>query len=526
MKKIHTLLFLLIISWSLNAQLQNNIWMFGDHAGVNFNSGSPVSISGCALNTAEGTASIADVSSGNLLFYTDGVTVFNRNNVAMPNGSGLFGNQSTTQAALIVPIPGNQLQYYVFSIYQLGGVMSYSIVDMTLQSGLGDVLSTAKNIVLHPAVSEKQQAVMKCDGNIWLISHEWGTNKFFADLITSSGISPSVVSSIGTVHAGGSSTNFNSVGQMKLSQQGDKLAVVMRDLGYYELFDFDKSTGVVSNPIDITSGLIAKYGTEFSPDGTKLYCSSCTGGVIYQYDLSAGSASAIAASATLVGSFSNWTSGMQLATDGKIYIAQTVSYTVGYGYLGVINSPNMVGVACNYVSNGVYLGGNKSIIGIPAFMLRTTSPVPPVITASGLTLWSSYVSGNQWYLNGVLIPGATGQTYNMIASGTYTVVINSGGCTVTSEVYVFTSQGIEQSEYENLFKVYPIPSSNVIHVCFQSPTTGVLTIINPLGQMVFSNQLKSTDGETIDLSNTPRGIYFIHIKGDKVNSTKKIILAD
>ena len=71
------------------AQKQTFNWFFGANAGFDFNSGSPVFQPG-ALNTLEGCASISD-KNGQLLFYTDGTTVYNKNHTVMPNGRGLFG---------------------------------------------------------------------------------------------------------------------------------------------------------------------------------------------------------------------------------------------------------------------------------------------------------------------------------------------------------------------------------------------------------------------------------------------------
>jgi hypothetical protein len=177
-------LALIFNSLICDSQNQNKIWYFGDHAGLNFNSGSPVALLTGQLNTAEGCSSISD-NTGTLLFYTDGQKVWNRNHIVMPNGFGLLGDPSTTQSALIVPIPGSATLFYIFTIDDLGGNMTYSIVDMSMAAGLGDVTAT-KNVLLHAAVSEKQASVLRCDGNIWVISHKWTSNTFYADLITPS----------------------------------------------------------------------------------------------------------------------------------------------------------------------------------------------------------------------------------------------------------------------------------------------------------------------------------------------------
>ena len=94
----------------------NSNWYFGNYAGITFNSGSPVALTNGALITTEGVATISD-NSGNLLFYTDGVTVYNRNHVTMTNGTGLFGDASSTQSAIIVQKPGFNNIYYLSLIH-------------------------------------------------------------------------------------------------------------------------------------------------------------------------------------------------------------------------------------------------------------------------------------------------------------------------------------------------------------------------------------------------------------------------
>src|SRR5690348_7747292 len=99
---------LVFIGSNALAQKENNIWCFGNTAGLDFNSGSPVAFSGVqiAAGGQEGCSSIADAT-GSLLFYTDGLSVWNKNHLQMPNGFGLLGHYSTSEGALIVPQPGS-----------------------------------------------------------------------------------------------------------------------------------------------------------------------------------------------------------------------------------------------------------------------------------------------------------------------------------------------------------------------------------------------------------------------------------
>ena len=98
------IMYMLMLSFIGLAQKEVNIWYFGSHAGLDFNSGMPVPLTDGALLSLEGTATISD-EDGNLLFYTDGITVWNRNHNIMLNGSGLTGHSSSTQSGVLVPIP-------------------------------------------------------------------------------------------------------------------------------------------------------------------------------------------------------------------------------------------------------------------------------------------------------------------------------------------------------------------------------------------------------------------------------------
>tara|TARA_B110000858_G_C17785847_1_gene467253 strand:- start:1544 stop:1972 length:429 start_codon:yes stop_codon:yes gene_type:complete len=134
------LLFVLCLPFLGLAQKEGNIWYFGENAGLDFNNGSPVALTDGMLNTSEGCASICDAN-GNLLFYTDGMLVYNKNHGIMPNGTGLLGHSSSTQSAIIVKKPMSNNLYYIFTVDDIfntnGGAVTYSIVDMSLDGGLG-----------------------------------------------------------------------------------------------------------------------------------------------------------------------------------------------------------------------------------------------------------------------------------------------------------------------------------------------------------------------------------------------------
>ncbi len=147
---------------------QNYVWTFGMKASVNFGSGSPVpDTSAYPLYEAiEGSASVCDTA-GNLLFYTNGKNVYDRTHTVMPSGADIvpFYTRSTTQGAVIMPVIGSTTQYYVFSLETTDPIDSvdsrlvYCIVDMSLNGGYGDVVSSSIGIPIEDSLSEKMVAI-------------------------------------------------------------------------------------------------------------------------------------------------------------------------------------------------------------------------------------------------------------------------------------------------------------------------------------------------------------------------------
>lgn len=362
-------------------QKQGNTWYFGNQAGLDFNSGSPVALTNGAIydgpQQSEGTSVISD-SSGALLFYTNGQEVWNKNHQFMPNGTGLHGHYSSTQAALIVPQPGSSRYFYIFTTdcfqNNLQKGLRYSMVDICNDGGLGDVMASAKNISLADTVAEKITATRHSNGiDYWIIVHKYLSDAFYAFQLTSSGITNMVVTHIGSVHQGycGSPTvSINGMGSMKASPDGNKIAIVsaQRCNNISELFDFNKTTGVLSNAVKLRTDSVAigLYGVSFSRDNSKLYISSwINNDRIYQYDLPSGTPSVIVASKNIVATHAGgpWFMAMQLGPDGKIYIAERNQTS-----MGVINSPNLSGMSCGYQTNAVSLGGKKNVLGLPNFI--------------------------------------------------------------------------------------------------------------------------------------------------------------
>lgn len=340
-----------------HAQKQNNVWYFGYGFGIDFNGPEPVLLTSGKTRTLEGSASVADPITGSLLFYTDGVSVWNRNHALMPNGQGLKGNFSSTQSALIVPIPGLTPRYFIFTCDE-GGYLDppnegihYSVVDMRADGGMGDVVT--KNAPLMPTASEKMIAVRGCGGlEYWVLVVSANSDAIHAFKISPAGISAPVISSTGSQFFGES----NTIGYLKASTDGKRLAMMVTNIGIVKLFDFDQQTGIASNPMTLNfNGEAGLYGLAFSPDRSKLYMSSNLQAYygISQFDLSSNDPVKIMASRMVVG---DECYAMQLGPDGKIYCKSTS--------ISVIERPNLAGAECGYKSK-LFLLGDDAGLGLP-----------------------------------------------------------------------------------------------------------------------------------------------------------------
>lgn len=365
MKTIFTVLLCLCSLAKLSAQYnssQNKVWAFGDHTGIDFRSGTPLPIV-TSSNVFEGCASIANAAG--LLFYTDGNTVFNRLGMAMPGGSAIapsFVFGSATQSAVIVPFTNDTNKYFIFSLEgneTARGALSYSIVDMTLAGGLGDISGRA-GVILDSGMSEKIISVRGNDCNVWLIVHKKDTASFYAYNISASGINPTpVVSNVGTF----SVINGYEYGVMKCSHNRQKIATTTTLWGTplwgVELYDFDASTGIVSNcrVLDANPMFDNAYGAEFSPDDTKLYT---TGDGVIQWDISLPTLPAIISSKTVVCSLTT-ISDLKLGPDNKIYY----NNNTGGNFLARIDFPNIAGTGCGCSPTAISLAPSSPRYGLP-----------------------------------------------------------------------------------------------------------------------------------------------------------------
>jgi gliding motility-associated-like protein len=390
---VFTFFFLFLTNLAF-AQKENNNWYFGENVGITFNNGNPVAHPSNAMHAYEGTISVSD-SVGNLLFYSNGEAIWNRNHVPMQNGTGLLGNYSATQAVLAVPKPGSNTLYYIFTVDaiedSLINGLRYSILDMSLDGGMGGITDT-KNLLLETPVTEKLTAVRHGNNlSYWVLAHRWNSDAFVAYKLTSNGISKtSVISKVGSTHGG---KKWNAAGQMKINKGGSKIALAITMASKFELFDFNSMTGVVSNVKTTNTPINFPYGVEFSGDGTKLYCTldkySSTLYSLLQFNLAEPTG---LNEINLIYQGPSPHYALQLGPDNKIY---SNTYTE---YLAVINNPNSLGSACNYIRNGVKLNGRDTGIGLPSLIITGArfqdAYFPNIITPNEDNLNDNFVLKN------------------------------------------------------------------------------------------------------------------------------------
>jgi hypothetical protein len=377
MKRLLTLLLLTLPCFPLFAQREADNWFFGDHASLEFNrNGVPVSFANSAMLAPEGCASISD-EFGNLLFYTNGETVWNQLHLPMANGTGLNGNSMASQSAMIVKKPGSNSHFYIFTKSNSFGNnnLSYSEVDMTAYNGIGEVIAATKNTALLPSstpVHEKITAVYQANHrDIWVITARNTGNsdlEFVSFSVTASGVSTNYVAS---PVANGLVLGRN--GCLKASPTGNHLAAAFGMHNCW-LLDFNNKTGVVSNPRVVIPNLATQFGVEFSPDGTKLYFA---GNGIHQVNISLPTPAAIIASRVALAPITTLAGTVQLASNGKIYVVGTSPTS-----LMEIANPNVAGLACNLRQGPTLAPLTFNRTGLPNFMQGYFAP--PRFTIAGI----------------------------------------------------------------------------------------------------------------------------------------------
>ncbi|MDH6358703.1 PKD domain-containing protein [Parabacteroides sp. PF5-9] len=315
----------------------------------------PDFVAGSKIQTHEGCFSLSD-SKGDLLFYSDGMTIWDKEHGVMENGTGLTGDNSSAQSGIILPYPGHPNQYIAVSIkLTTGNLAAYSIVDMNQNDRLGKVITKNIQFTGHSGVvGESVSSIRHANGkDYWIVAPGRGTSSYFnAWKVTSEGVqntSP-VITPIGT------DVSATNNGYLKFTPDGKHFVWGTWHAKKMFIGDFDTNTGLFSN---ITEFPISAYGIEFSASGKYLYFTD-NSSTIYAYDFAA----LLSNPATVPVTYSQKIYGaFQLAPDGRIYMAHyTGSNTAAY----VIDNPEEYPDLKIYRIDG-FLPNDHFRMGLPSF---------------------------------------------------------------------------------------------------------------------------------------------------------------
>ncbi len=503
--KIIILLFLLI---NYAFAQQDNIWMLGygypnatNRFYLDFTNGVPDTI-----NVQSGmkffitNTSICD-SLGSLQIFTNGQWIANRNYDTLYNSSNFNAGWATdsfyvdglgfSQGAVILPFPDNLNKYIIFSItgenyfsYYLNNDslqsyldgqpfhLSYSVIDMSLNNGLGGIDSMTKNVhaVDDTLILGRLTCCKHANGrDWWLITHKWYSDLFYKFLISPSGVSSPIVQQIGSVlYPSDGLRDYDRDSQAAFSPDGTKYIFVDQS-NFFTVYDFDRCSGLLSNFRQAFIDTIDRTrACSISPNSNYAYVSTLHD--IYQFDINQ---LVIQNTEILV---AHWDSTMdsltniknlfyyhQLAPDGKIYISNFGSSNTFH----IIETPDLYGGNSNVQQHSFFLPGYN--IAIPNF--------------------PNYKLG--------VLNNSICDTVN------YTKDINLG----------------------KILKMYPNPASSYIVIENNLELNVIVKMRNTLGQILLTKKI-SGQMEYIRLSDFKSGIYlceFYFPNGDSFNTILNII---
>lgn len=396
-KKVYALLSAWVLLWlpgqALLAQKEANNWFFGFNAGITWNTtrtvsvtrvdgsgrpspvsleGLPTGLSGGKIHHYEGCFTISD-GEGNLLLYSNGMTIWNRNHGVMV--TGLNGHNSSAQSGIAMPNPGHPGQYMAVSLGEfLANNLSYTMVDMSLNDGLGGVANdlngvAIKNILFKGAqgkTGETVSSIAHANGkDFWVVAPGRGATTYFnAWLVTRDGVADAPVVTTSPVPINTSQT----CGYLKFSPDKKYFALPTYDLRQVLFGEFDAATGRFSNikSISYSTAHGYGYGVEFSPSGDILYVSEgdAQGSQknylsVYKFKdlLAAADPNTVSSKSYPIGN-----GALQLGPDGRIYLVEKSTT-----YLYVVDNPEEYDNLNIYRLPDNSLGGGICIYGLPSF---------------------------------------------------------------------------------------------------------------------------------------------------------------
>lgn len=439
----------LLLAQLVSAQ-QDLVWFLGPN-GVKLqfdgSTANPdVSNNGAPFQVNESISVVSDCD-GEVVFYSDGIKVYDGNNQQMPNGGGLLGSQenlantdaggSSMNGAIIVSDPASSNKYYVFTVgevtTQQNNGWRYTEVDMGLQGNAGaqpngDVTSN-KNILVKQGLVTEGMAVTSnaCGDSIWVVTHSFNGDTMFALPITAAGGIGSVVSTvIGPDFGVSMASRVNRRGSMDFSPDGSTLAMAYLSPVGGHLMDFDFASGQFSNHRVIADLSQGCHSVEFSFDGEKVFFGRGAFNNIARYNI-------VTSDYSIVGALATYAGDLERAPNGKIYASRFNGNTIA-----VIDNPDAAdGDDLGYDASAITLSGNTAL-GLPQMhvkpgnkILTTDITVPFDLTevcdkGGALDLTAEPNCGT--WAGGFFISSAGVFDPSALSAGSYQVSYNLGEC--------------------------------------------------------------------------------------------------
>ncbi|MFD2601387.1 3-coathanger stack domain-containing protein [Flavobacterium suzhouense] len=551
MKNVYLYMVFLLIGFSgFGQDLQNANWLFGANAWVNFSTTSPSYLTGSAMNINEGGASVSD-ENGNLLFYTDGMSVWNKNHQKMPNGiNTLNGYSSNSQGAIIVPMPGYEKKYYIFTIDGDSGNekgLYYSIVDMT--NGLGQVVSLNNKMKNHNGVyidntygnkSEKLTSTTHKNGkDYWVVTQIEGY--VYSYKVSEFGIGVGAMPDSYTVAPvdlvdRGNGFGSPGIGNVKISPNNQRIVIGYESkvrssdtdtyaYGALVTGTFNNSTGEVSlNPLQKIDNRRV-YGLEFSPNSQNIYFTSPFPNQTSTCELLAMNINSNYYSIQSI-SGPNMTGALQRARNGKIYMTK-----FGGNTMSVINTPD------NYSSpdfqlDSVNIGlSATNNFGLPQWVhWQETCPSDLILTSTVFDVLapaqdnrqaSNTITASNKINNGAIgiyhadydvvlkhgFSSANGSVFRAYIEGCSNEFVGLRSSSGEEESFEVSSTDMEPDNY--LFALYPNPATENVTVTSGKVIQNI-SVTSTNGLTLFQRDIKANSYE-LNISSYSKGLYVITV---------------
>ncbi len=388
----------------------------------------------------------------------------------MPNGNGLATNPSAYQGLLPVKRLLNDSTYYLFTVdrtpypgYPNAQGLRYSVIDMRLNGGLGDIVAGQKNIVVPGAEQTSNMLSGTRHHNnhdAWIAVRKYTNDNYLSYLITNAGINgvPMISHSVVpiTYELGSSDTKM-----LKISPDGSRLVALYDSVA--EFCRFNDTTGEIT-PLfcfksDGSSSLnYWRSQVEFSVDSKYLYvsCNAQNHGWIFQYDVTRTDSTSFKQSEQVVYSPGNnivyTTFGLQRAVDNKIYCTVQIVDS-----LNIINKPTFQGSGCNFQRDAICLAPtNLGYWGFPQCIQKYFAYIQHAGNCQGnaISLTSTYYPPEDSILWNFGDPLSGGSNFSTLQNPTHSFT-NAG--TYTVEFYIRHIDNRTDTAWQ-VVTVFPSPS--------------------------------------------------------------------